>query len=294
MILCVDPDTDALAATADALADAGFDTRRCGSVDAAREVLRGEVSPDAVVTEYDLPDGTGLDVLRSAREEVPDAVCVLFTETPLDAVDTAAFGDVVADYLSKNSSNANTELAELIEHGLAFGSQTAYPLPEDEEARLAALGRYAVDEAGLEAALDRLTELATALFDVDSAAIGLVDAHHERFISCHGISLDDIDREDTVCTYAIIEDEVTVIEDLTTDPRFSDNEALLNTSIRFYAGTPVTTDDGQAIGTFCVYDDSPRTFSDRDRHLLTLLGDEAMDQLELRRRYRETGEPEDE
>lgn len=140
--------------------------------------------------------------------------------------------------------------------------------------------------------LDRLTELATALFDIDAAAVGLIHEHSERFLSCSGISLDPMDREDTVCTYAILDDEVTVIEDLQDDPRFSDNEGLETAGVRFYASAPIGTPDGQAIGTFCVYQDEPRTFSESDREQLSLLADEAMEQLVLRRRLREASEGE--
>lgn len=284
MILCVDPDPSSREATVDAVEAAGFDARACDSVEEASDLLDGGAPVDGVVAEYDLSDGTGLDLFRLVREKAPDAACVLFTATPLDAVDTAAFGDIVAEYLSKDGSGAREELAALLDHSLAFGNQTSYPLPENEEARLAALSRYATDEAALDDALGRLTEIATALFDVDSAAVGLVDAHHERFLSCQGISLDTLDREDTVCTYAILDDGVTVIEDVEADPRFTDNEALRGTPIRFYAGAPIRAPGGEQIGVFCLFDDAPGTFSDRERHLLSLLADEAMDQLELRGR----------
>jgi CheY-like chemotaxis protein len=242
MIICVDPDATSRAATTEVLDAAGFDTRGCDSARVAREILADDPSVNCLVAEYDLPDGTGLDVLNAARAESPDAACILFTATPLDDVDTAAFGDVVAEYLSKDDPNAREELVALVEHSLAFRSQTSYPLPDDEEARLAALGRYATDEAALESALDRLTELAAELFDVDSATVGLVDAHHERFLSCHGVSMETLAREDTVCTYAILDDDVMIVEDIGEDPRFADNEILQDSPICFYAGAPVTMD----------------------------------------------------
>lgn len=289
MILCVDPDADARAATADALVDAGFEVRDCASASSAEDVLADEGDAvECLVSEYDLPDGTGLDLFRAVRETAPDATCVLFTSTPLDGVDTAAFGDVVAEYLPKDEPNAREELVSVVEHGFVFGDQTAYPLPNDEAERREALDRYAVEEDELAAALDRLTELAVDLFDAHSAAVGILDAHHERFVGCHGISLDTTTREDTVCTYAILDDGVTVIEDLTTDPRFGTLDVFDESPIRAYAGAPMRTPEGRAIGVFCVYDDRVRTFSDRERHLLRLLGDEAMDQLELRRRRTES------
>lgn len=284
MILCVDPDEDDRSATAGALADAGFDVREVGSVAAAADAMEGEL--DCVVTEYDLPDGSGLDVLERAREGVPDAACVLFTDTPIERVDTAAVGDLVAEYLSKTDPDARERLVSLVDHSLAFRNQTSYPLPEDEDARIAALNRYAGDPGALDGALDRLTELATALFDAEAAAVGLVDSHEERFLSCVGVSLDTVDREDTVCTYAILNEEVTVVEDTLDDPRFENNERLRAAGLRFYASAPLKTPEGRAIGSFCVFDSQPGTFDPRQRELLELLADEAMDQLDLRRRLR--------
>jgi len=286
MILCVDPDEDGRAATAAALATAGFDVREVGSVAAATDAIEADGGLDCVVTEHDLPDGSGLDVLERARDAAPDAACVLFTDTPIERVDTAAVGDLVAEYLSKSEPNARDRLVALVDHSLAFRDQTAYPLPDDEDARIAALDRYAADSETLDGALDRLTELATALFDAEAAAVGLVDAHEERFLSCVGVALDALDREDTVCTYAILDEEVTVVEDTLDDPRFEDNERLRAAGLRFYASAPLETPEGRSIGTFCVFDSQPTTFDPRQRELLGLLADEAMEQLELRRRLR--------
>jgi GAF domain-containing protein len=289
MILCVDGDDAGREATRRALADAGFQTAGSGSVAAALDVLADE-NVDCVVTEHDLPDGTGLELIRSARDHAPDAACILFTETPLDDVDTAAFGGTVAEYLHRgDGDNARGDLVDLVEHSLAFLSQTAYPLPDDEDARLAALDRYAADAEGLRDALDRLTDLAGELFGVATATVGLLDAHQEEFVACHGSVFDTLERDATVCTYAILDDDVTVVENVQEDPRFADNDVLREADLRFYAGAPLVTPDGHRIGVFCLHDDEPGTFSDRDRELLEAFAAEAMDQFELRRRAAEPG-----
>lgn len=288
VLLCVDSDDTARARTATALGDAGFETHEAASVDGAQAALDdADAPPECVVTEYDLPDRTGLDLVRTVRGETPDTVCILFTSTPLDDVDTAAFGDAVAEYLRKDAPNAHDELVALVEHSLTFLSQTSYPLPADEDVRLTALDRYTTVPAALDDALDRLTTLAGSLFDVDSALVGLVDAHHERFLSCHGPQLENMPRENSVCTYAILDEEVTVVEQISEDPRFASNELLDGLDLEFYAGASLVTDDGQAIGSFCLMDDEPRSFSAAARDELLLFADEAMDQLELRRRIRE-------
>lgn len=288
-VLCVDPDADERAETVAALEDAGFTVDAVGSLAAARAALDGTV--DGLVTEHDLGDGTGLDLVEYARETVPDVACVLYTHRTPDEIDTVALGDAVAEYLRKGPDSAD-RLADIVGFSVASGSQTAYPLPDDEDARLAALERFAADPGALESSFDRLTALAVALFDVDSAAVGLIDAHHERFVGCAGIDLDTMDRENTVCTYTILDEGVTVVEDLADDPRFADNEAIAATGIRFYAGAPVSAPDGSKIGTVCLYGDEPRSLSGRERDLLETLAEEVSDRLLVHARLRAATEGE--
>lgn len=280
-LLCVDPDDDERAETVATLEDAGFTVEAAASLDEARAALDGSV--ECLVTEHDLGDDTGLTLIERARETVPDVACVLYTHHTPDEIDTVALGDAVAEYLRKGPDSAD-RLAEIVGFSVANSAQTAYPLPDDEDARLAALERFAADPGALESSFDRLTAIAMALFGVDSAAVGLVDAHQERFVGCAGIDLDTLDREDTVCTYAILDEGVTVIEDLSDDPRFADNEAIAAAGIRFYAGAPVSTPDGSKVGTFCLYDDEPRSLSDDDRASLELLAAETADRLVLQAR----------
>lgn len=290
MILCVDPDPSHRDTTRDALSNAGFTSTGGESLQEGKRILAERTDVECVVTEYDLPDGTGLELIQHAREETPDATCILFTDVPLDDVETADFGETVAEYLNKDAADAHEELVTLVEHSFSFLSQTAYPLPEDEQARRAVLDSYAVESDALGEALDRLTELATALFDVDSAAVGLIEAHHERFLSCHGADFESMNREDAICTYTILDEGITVVENVPEDPRFSENEGLAAADITFYAGAPLVTSDGAAIGTLCLQDSEPRTFPERDRKLLSLLAEEVMEQLELRRRLQSNTE----
>jgi GAF domain-containing protein len=239
------------------------------------------------VTEHTLPDGTGLELIREVRERTPDTACILCTAVGLEHIDTEAFGDVVAEYLPKADAATPEELVELVEHSVSFRSQTAYPVPDNEDARLAALDRYAAEPAELGASADRLAELSTELFGVHAAAVGLIDEHEQRFLGSHGITVGPVPREETVCTYAILDPEVTVIEDVREDPRFDRNEGLEASDITFYASAPIRSPEGLPIGTFCVYDDEPRSFHRRERELLGLLAAEVADGLVLHHELRE-------
>ncbi|WP_251330301.1 GAF domain-containing protein [Haloplanus pelagicus] len=284
-VLCVDPASDEGHATQSALSRVGIDATVCGSLHEARETL--DESVVGVVTEYDLPDGTGLELVDEVRTVVPDATCVLFTDAGFDELETAALGTTVAEYVDKGLPDAREELVDLLSFGIDNRSQTAYPLPRDEVARLDAVEEYVDDPSALDTSLDRLTTVAAALFDVDSATVGFLEAHEERFVACHGTDVDSLAREDTICTYTVLDDGVTVVPDTREDPRFETNDELVAADIRFYAGAPIRTDEGDAIGVFCLFDAEPRAFGDEDRTLLSTLADDVMDRLDLRRRLRE-------
>ncbi|MFQ3320728.1 MAG: DNA-binding NarL/FixJ family response regulator [Natronomonas sp.] len=284
VVLHVDPDEGARSAVRAVLRAAGFEGTECRTLAEARLALDSETF-DCVITEYDLPDGTGLDVHEHVRETTPDAACVLFTTAEYDAIDTTGATSTISEYVRKADDESVERLGELVQHLITFRSQTAYPLPEHEDARLRALEPYAQNSEVFSEALDRLTEIAAALFDVDSAAIGLIDAHEEQFLSCYGVDVELLDREDAICTFTILEqEEPTIVENVQTDPRFENIQTLADAGIEFYAGMPLVTSEGHAIGTLCLQDDTPRSFSERERELLELLAEEVMDQLELRRR----------
>ena len=292
-VLCVDPSADERRDTSAALDGAAFDTTTCGSLDEARGVLAAD-AVSGVVTEYDLPDGTGLELVEYAREIHPDITAVLFTDAGFEAIDTDSLSGAVVEYVNKDVPDARDELVDLLSFSIDNRSQTAYPLPADEDRRLDAVEEYVDDADDLDDSLDRLTRIARALFDVDAATVGFVEAHHERFLACQGTDVDRLDRERTICTYTILDEGPTVITDTREDPRFESNAALEEATIRFYAGAPIRTPDGDAVGVFCLFDDEPRSFPERDRTLLSLLADEVMAGLETRRRLREATEADDE
>jgi len=287
-VLVVAGDAEQRDATCRSLETEGsYETRQAGSVDEATATLRSETI-DCVVTEYTLPDGTGLDLARSSRKIVPDTSCVLYTDASPEQIQTAGHEEVVVEYLPRGMPDSRASLARLIGNLVAQRTQVGYPLPSEESERIAILSQY--DRPGLETAdtFDRLTTLAKRQFDVDVAFVGLVDAHEERFLACAGADLQTVAREDSICTHTILDDtDVLAVEDTHEDPRFTDNDLLNEFDIRSYLGAPLTTPGGAVIGAFCLMHDEPRSFSEDDRELLCLFADEAMEQLELRRRLNE-------
>lgn len=280
-VLCVDPDPEARAATAAALSDAGFDVTTTADAAAARAAL--DPPPDCVVTEADLPDGDGLALIASARERDGDAAGVLFTGAGYGEVDTDRH-DVVVEVVSKAGPAAHERLVSMVTTTVERRSQTVYPLPDDETERLAALERYDLDDAATLRALDRLTVLAASRFDVPMASVNIVGKRDQHLLACQGIADGWTPRDRSVCTYTILDDEVTVIEDVHDDPRFDGVASIEELGIRFYAGAPVRTPAGRALGTVCVYDDGPRSLDEAAAADLERIAAEAAEQLELRRR----------
>ncbi|MBE9167300.1 GAF domain-containing protein [Pleurocapsales cyanobacterium LEGE 06147] len=156
--------------------------------------------------------------------------------------------------------------------------------PENEVARLAALHRYRILDTPAEAAFDRITALAARLFDVPLALVSLVDESRAWFKSCYGFDAREMPRDDTICSFAVLFEDVFVVPDTKQDSRFVYNPFVRGEpGIRFYAGAPLLTPDGFNLGTLCLLDSKPRDeLSDEQKATLTDLAAMVVDELELR------------
>jgi len=162
-------------------------------------------------------------------------------------------------------------------------SRMSSPIPPNEAERLDALRRLHVLDTEPEPAFDRLTQIARQVFDVPYAAVSLVAERRQWLKAACGWDRGSTARERSLCTHAVAAGEVLVVEDLNHDDRFADHPlAAPDTSLRFYAGAPLTVKDGVHVGTLCVGDDRPRSFETEDRTLLSMLADAAADLLRAR------------
>ena len=145
--------------------------------------------------------------------------------------------------------------------------------PADEAARVEAVKEMKILSTPREADLDRLTQTAKSVFKTDISVISIVDGERQWFKSRQGIRETETPREVSFCGHAIHGDDVMVVENAERDARFFDNPLVTGgPTIRFYAGQPVKSPDGYAIGTICVIDSKPRSFSEEDRINLRNLG----------------------
>lgn len=158
------------------------------------------------------------------------------------------------------------------------------PAPTTDRARVAALQKYAILDSEPEQAFDDLTLLAAYICKTPIALISLVDEDRQWFKSKVGMSLSETPREIAFCHTAIQQSEVMVVPDTLQDERFRNNPLVVSEPrIRFYAGAPLITEEGYALGTLCVVDRTPRDFGVDQKEVLQALGRLVLAQLEFRR-----------
>lgn len=156
-------------------------------------------------------------------------------------------------------------------------------LPHDETERLIALHRLQILDTAPEDSFERVTTLAAQIFGVPIAVISLVDANRQWFKSCYGLDATQTDRKVAFCAHAILANETLVIPDARLDPRFVDNPLVTGgPQIRFYAGAVLRDRDEYNLGTLCLIDHCPRTFTNEQQSQLENLAAIAMNQMELR------------
>ncbi|RUR33747.1 GAF domain-containing protein [Vreelandella nanhaiensis] len=141
--------------------------------------------------------------------------------------------------------------------------------PHNEAQRLAALYALNILDTPLEKSFDRITQLAREIFDVPIALVSLVDKDRQWFKSRQGLNACETSRSVSFCAHAVTQNAPLIVEDTQKDARFNANP-LVNDGpfIRFYAGHPLRLEDDLPIGTLCIIDQQPRSFSAREQRIL--------------------------
>ncbi len=158
------------------------------------------------------------------------------------------------------------------------------PLPTGETDRLSALYELNVLDTAPEKDFDDIVSLASSVCGVPMSMVSLIDMDRQWFKAKIGTDLTQSSRDQSFCAHAILGRDLLVVPDARQDARFADNPAVqADGGIRFYAGAPLVTSDGFALGTLCVADAEPRELRLDQLQALRALARQVTAQLELRR-----------
>lgn len=157
-------------------------------------------------------------------------------------------------------------------------------LPSNERERLAELDALQLLDSLPEQAYDDITFVASLICGTPIALMSLVDEGRQWFKSRVGLAADETPRDVAFCAHAILEpDDLFLVPDTHADSRFADNPLVVgDPSVRFYAGAPLVTSAGNALGTLCVIDRVPRQLSSEQKMALMALSRQVVAQLDLR------------
>ena len=153
--------------------------------------------------------------------------------------------------------------------------------------RLAAVRRVALADAAAETAFDRLSSLATRILRVPVALVTLVEEDRQLLKGCVGLpepwaSARETPLSHSFCQYTLGMREALVVEDARLDPRLAGNLAIPDLAVIAYAGIPLITSQGHALGAFCAIDVRPRRWTEEEVGILRDLAASAVTEIELR------------
>jgi diguanylate cyclase (GGDEF)-like protein len=173
----------------------------------------------------------------------------------------------------------------MTEHLPESTEMTVPPVPQNEKARIAELEELDILDTAPEQAYDDITYLASRLCGTPIALVSFVDSDRQWFKSRVGLEATETHRDAPFSAHAILDPyEMMVVADALEDERFAEHALVVGgPRVRFYAGVPLTTASGHALGTLCVVDTEPRELSEENARALRALGRQVMSQVELRR-----------
>ncbi len=164
-----------------------------------------------------------------------------------------------------------------------FSGAVPADYPDNEDKRIQKLLRYRVLDTAAETAYDDLTAIAAHICGTPVALVSLVDVDRQWFKAKVGVDAAQTPRDLAFCAHAILQPTVMVVPDAREDPRFANNPLVTSEPhIRFYAGAPLITSEGYAMGTICVIDSQPRQLTAAQIEALEALARQTVSQLEMR------------
>jgi PAS domain S-box-containing protein len=166
-----------------------------------------------------------------------------------------------------------------------------FPTPANEAARLLALDSYGILDTPPEPVFQHIAELAAQICQTPMAAVSLVDGRRQWSKSRIGLAAQEVPREIAFCAYTILDSQVFIVPDATADLRFRGNpQVCAGPKFRFYAGAPLVTEEGLALGAIEVFDVIPRHLEEAQQTALALLARVVTSELDQRRKITQNWE----
>jgi len=157
-----------------------------------------------------------------------------------------------------------------------------------ENKRVEVLMSYEIMDTPPEADLDEITKIAYLICDTPISLISLLDKNRQWFKSNHGLDCSETPKGISFCQYAILTNELFVVEDSLLDDRFKNNPLVIgDPHIRFYAGMPLISSSGYKLGTLCVIDRKPKKLNETHRFIMKSLAKQVITNFELRKTAKE-------
>lgn len=160
-------------------------------------------------------------------------------------------------------------------------SQETFPLPQNEMQRLLNLSELDLDYSELSEEFKDLAMLAAKVAGTDISLINLIDSYTTWTISGHGLEIQQVPREESLCQYTILGEPQFEVSDLTKDQRFEDKDFTKPPmSLRYYLGVPLTGPEGYQIGSLCVVHTQPKHMSPEKIEMLKIIADQVINRIQ--------------
>jgi signal transduction histidine kinase len=154
------------------------------------------------------------------------------------------------------------------------------PIPDNEMERLLSLSEFDLDYIEHKESFKDLAKLAAKVTGTEISLVNLIDSYTQWSISSHGMEIEQMPREDSVCQYTIINREYFEVENLQNDERFKDKFYVTDEPrLKYYYGIPLKVSDDHNIGALCVLDKNVKELTPEKVELLKIIADEIVNRL---------------
>ncbi len=154
------------------------------------------------------------------------------------------------------------------------------PIPTNELERILNLSEYNIDFANIQNNFIELTKLAAGIAGTDISLVNLVDSYTQWTVSGYGLEIKQMPRDESICQYTIMEQDMFEVTDLSSDTRFNNLDYVAgDLALRYYFGVPLTTSEGFNIGALCVLHSETKQLSEEEINQLRIIADEIVNRL---------------